>query len=102
MGVLADVEPEIAPHGTADCQRHEVRNRHSRLKNRHSEPTVTPDLPEGFGHFRADNIPFAGNSKLAINISKDTVEVAELPDSVKLRLEARPALLELLNLSRMK
>lgn len=61
-----------------------------------------PELPKGFGHFRIHNVPFAGNAKLSINITTESVTLDGLPESIKLRLEARPALLELLNLTRMK
>ena len=48
-----------------------------------------------------DNVPFAGK-RLSIDITQDSVTVDGLPESVQLRLEARPALLELLNLTRTK
>lgn len=63
---------------------------------------LAPELPAGFGQFRVDNVPFAGNSRLRIDIEKDSVTVAGLPDDVRLRLEARPALSDLLNLTRMR
>ncbi|MGM9474593.1 amylo-alpha-1,6-glucosidase [Pseudarthrobacter sp. YS3] len=62
---------------------------------------LAPELPQGFGHFRVDNVPLAGH-RLAIDITQDTIRVDGLPDSIKLRLEARPALREILNLTRMK
>lgn len=67
-----------------------------------NELWLAPELPTGFGHFRVDNVPLAGNTRLAINIERDRVEVDGLPDGIKLRREARPALLELLKLNRKK
>ncbi|WP_211877068.1 amylo-alpha-1,6-glucosidase [Pseudarthrobacter albicanus] len=66
-----------------------------------NELWLAPELPKGFGQFRVDNVPFAGK-RLSINITQDSVTVDGLPESVQLLLEARPALLELLNLTRMK
>ncbi|MET4144612.1 glycogen debranching enzyme [Arthrobacter sp. UYCo732] len=66
-----------------------------------NELWLAPELPKGFGQFRIDNVPFAGN-RLTINITQDSVTVDGLPESIKLRLEARPALRELLNLTRTK
>ncbi|MDI3195449.1 glycogen debranching N-terminal domain-containing protein [Pseudarthrobacter sp. AL07] len=62
-----------------------------------NELWLAPELPKGFGQFKVDNVPFAGN-RLAINIRQDSVTVDGLPDSIRLRLEARPALRDLLNL----
>ncbi|WP_427008705.1 glycogen debranching N-terminal domain-containing protein [Pseudarthrobacter sp. H2] len=66
-----------------------------------NELWLAPELPRGFGQFRVDNVPFAGH-RLAINITQNSVTVDGLPESIKLRLEARPALRELLNLTRTK
>ncbi|MDQ0826201.1 glycogen debranching enzyme [Arthrobacter sp. B2I5] len=65
-----------------------------------NELWLAPELPKGFGQFRIDNVPLAGN-RIAINISQNSITVDGLPASVQLRLEARPALRELLNLTRM-
>lgn len=62
---------------------------------------VAPELPKGFGQFRVDNVPFAG-SRLTIDITKDLTTVEGLPQHIKLRREVRPALQELLNLTRTK
>lgn len=66
-----------------------------------NELWLAPELPKGFGQFRIDNVPFAGN-RLTINITQGSITVDGLPGSVHLRLEARPALRELLNLTRQK
>lgn len=63
-----------------------------------NELWLAPELPKGFGQFRVDNIPLAGN-RIAINITENAITVDGLPDSVNLRLEARPALRDLLNLA---
>lgn len=64
-----------------------------------NELWLAPELPRGFGQFRVDNVPLAGR-RIAINITEGSVTVDGLPDSINLRLEARPALSELLNLTR--
>lgn len=64
-----------------------------------NELWLAPELPKGFGQFRVDNVPFAGN-RLTINITQDALTVEGLPESITLRREARPALRELLNLTR--
>lgn len=64
-----------------------------------NELWLAPELPKDFGQFRIDNVPLAGN-RITINITQNSITVDGLPDSVQLRLEARPALRELLNLAR--
>lgn len=66
-----------------------------------NELWLAPELPQGFGQFRVDNVPFAG-SRLVINITQQSITGEGLPESTKLRCEVRPALQELLNLTRTK
>ncbi|MET3932111.1 glycogen debranching N-terminal domain-containing protein [Arthrobacter sp. OAP107] len=66
-----------------------------------NELWLAPALPPGFGQFRIDNIPFAGH-RLTIDITQRSITVDGLPETINLRREARPALRELLNLSRAK
>ena len=61
---------------------------------------LAPALPPGT-HFRLDNVPFAGQSRLSLDIdmATDSVQVRGLPDHVKLHLGARPPLSELFDLT---
>ncbi len=65
-----------------------------------NELWLGPVLPPG-AHFHLDNVPFAGNTRLSIDIDGDSVRVEGLPDHVNLRLGLRPPLLELFKLTRL-
>jgi glycogen debranching enzyme len=60
---------------------------------------LAPTLPAQETYFHLENVPFAGESRLSIRIDAGTVSVHGLPHDIRLRLEARPTLHELLSLS---
>lgn len=61
---------------------------------------LAPALPPGT-RFRLDNVPFAGQTRLSLDIDtdRDSVQVEGLPDHVRLRLGTRPPLSELFGLT---
>ncbi|ABK03321.1 Amylo-alpha-1,6-glucosidase [Arthrobacter sp. FB24] len=59
---------------------------------------LAPTLPARDTYFHLDNVPFAGEGRISIHIDAGTVSVHGLPDDIRLRLEARPTLHELLKL----
>lgn len=68
-----------------------------------NELWLAPALPPGT-HFRLDNVPFAGQSRLSLDIdmTADSVQVRGLPDHVKLHLGSRPPLSDLFDLTGLK